>query len=84
MSIPQPPFRDVTVGALLTRLAAAIPDREALIYPGRPRLTFSQLEQEARIVARGLMAVARYPFVGKHIKPDATTMPSHRQGRIPT
>jgi fatty-acyl-CoA synthase len=57
MSIPQPPFRDVTVGALLTRLAAAIPDREALVYAGRPRLTFSQLEQEARIVARGLMAV---------------------------
>jgi fatty-acyl-CoA synthase len=57
MSTPQPPFRDTTVGALLTRLAAAIPDREALVYAGRPRLTFSQLEQEARIVARGLMAV---------------------------
>jgi fatty-acyl-CoA synthase len=57
MSVPQPPFRDVTVGSLLTRLAAAIPDREALVYAGRPRLTFSQLEQEARIVARGLMAV---------------------------
>ncbi len=57
MSIPQPPFRDVTVGALLTRLADSIPNREALIYAGRPRLTFGQLEHEARIVARGLMAV---------------------------
>jgi fatty-acyl-CoA synthase len=57
MSLPQPPFRDVTVGDLLTRLAGAVPDREALVYAGGPRLTFSQLEQEARTIAKGLMAI---------------------------
>ncbi len=73
MSIPQPPFRDVTVGDLLTRLAAALPDREALVYAGRPRLTFAPLEQEARIVARGLMAlgVAR----GERVVLWATNVP---------
>ena len=49
----------MTVGALLTRLAAAIPDREALVYAGQPRLTFGELEREARLVARGLMALWR-------------------------
>src|SRR5258707_1585301 len=57
MSLPQPSFRDVTVGDLLTRLAGAVPDREALVYAGGPRLTFSQLEQEARTIAKGLMAI---------------------------
>src|SRR5450631_1858661 len=57
MNLSQPPFRDVTVGELLTRLARAIPDRAALVYAGRPRLTFGQLEQEARTIARGLMAL---------------------------
>jgi len=57
MSLPQPPFRDVTVGDLLARLAGAVPDREALVYAGGPRLTFSQLEQEARTIAKGLMAI---------------------------
>jgi fatty-acyl-CoA synthase len=52
-----PPYRDVTVGALLTHLATALPDREALVYSHRNfRLTFSGLEREARLVARGLMA----------------------------
>jgi fatty-acyl-CoA synthase len=51
------PFRDVTVGSLLTQLAAGLPDREALVYShaGR-RWTFRQLDDEAREVARGLMA----------------------------
>lgn len=52
-----PPYRDVTVGALLTRLAGAIPENEALIYPDRDlRWTFADLEAEARLIARGLMA----------------------------
>lgn len=52
-----PPFRDVTVGALLTRLAESIPDNEALVYADRDlRLTFAQLETEARLIARGLLA----------------------------
>jgi fatty-acyl-CoA synthase len=49
------PFRDVTMGALLTRLAATLPDNEALVYPDR-RWTFAQLEAEARLIARGLLA----------------------------
>jgi fatty-acyl-CoA synthase len=50
-------YRDVTVGTLLTRLAADLPDREALVYADRDlRLTFAELEAEARTVARGLMA----------------------------
>jgi len=52
-----PEFRDVTVGDLLTRLAASLPDRDALIYDGGPRYTFRTLESEARTVARGLSAV---------------------------
>jgi fatty-acyl-CoA synthase len=49
--------RDVTVGALLTRLAEFIPENEALVYADRNlRLTFAELEAEARLVARGLMA----------------------------
>jgi fatty-acyl-CoA synthase len=50
-------FRDVTVGALLTRLAETIPNNEALVYADRNlRLSFAQLEAEARLIARGLMA----------------------------
>jgi fatty-acyl-CoA synthase len=52
-----PPFRDVTVGTLLTRLAESIPDNEALVYTDRNlRLTFAQLEAETRLIARGLLA----------------------------
>ena len=57
MAGPLPPYRDVTVGALLTQLAESIPDNKALVYADRDlRLTFSQLESEARLIARGLMA----------------------------
>jgi fatty-acyl-CoA synthase len=54
---PVPPFRDVTVGSLLTRLAEALPDRDALVYShaGR-RWTYASLDQETRLVARGLVA----------------------------
>jgi fatty-acyl-CoA synthase len=51
-----PPYRDVTVGGLLTRLSDAIPDREALVYTDRElRWTFRDLETEARLIARGLV-----------------------------
>ena len=57
MNAPIPPYRDVTVGALLTRLAQSIPDNEALVYADRNlRFTFAELEVEARLIARGLMA----------------------------
>ena len=52
-----PPYRDLTVGNLLSHLAAALPDREALVYAERPRYTFAALEREARTIARGLMAL---------------------------
>jgi fatty-acyl-CoA synthase len=49
-------IRDVTVGRLLTQLAMSLPDNEALVYPDRNlRWTFRQLEDEARLIARGLM-----------------------------
>jgi fatty-acyl-CoA synthase len=52
-----PPFRDITVGQLASRLAAELPDSEALVYPDRGlRWTFRELEAEARLIARGLMA----------------------------
>jgi fatty-acyl-CoA synthase len=52
-----PPYRDMTVGSLATHLAAALPDCEALVYTHRGlRLTFVDLEREARLIARGLMA----------------------------
>src|SRR3954470_21537293 len=57
MPHPQPSYRDVTVGELLSRLAAALPDREALVYGGGPRFPFAALEQEARTIARGLIAL---------------------------
>src|SRR3954463_9378866 len=68
-----PPFRDVTVGDLLTRLAGALPDREALVYRDGPRFTFAELDREARTIARGLMAlgVAR----GERVVLWATNVP---------
>jgi fatty-acyl-CoA synthase len=52
-----PPYRDLPVGALLTRLAQNLPDNEALVYGDRSlRMTFAELETEARLIARGLMA----------------------------
>ena len=68
------PLRDVTVGQLLTRLANALPAAEALVchQPNR-RWTFSELEQESRLVARGLIAsgVAR----GDRVAVWATNVP---------
>src|SRR6267378_8609933 len=52
-----PPYRDVTVGDLLTRLAQALPSQEGLVYANGPRYTFEALDREARTIARGLMAL---------------------------
>jgi len=52
-----PPYSDVTVGDLLTRLARALPAHDALVYAHAPRYTFDALECEARTIARGLMAL---------------------------
>jgi fatty-acyl-CoA synthase len=53
-----PPFRDVTVGRLLTQLAAALPNRPALVYSDRNlRFTFRELESEARLMACGLLGI---------------------------
>ena len=67
-----PPFRDVTIGALLTQLAQTLPAQPALIYPDR-QFTFAELETEARLIARGLMAcgVAR----GERVALWATNVP---------
>ena len=43
----EPPYRDVTVGDLLTKLAQGEPARPALLYEHRPRYTFAELEAEA-------------------------------------
>ena len=51
------PYRDITVGALLTRLADDLPGREALVYShAGERWTFRALDDEARLIARGLVA----------------------------
>jgi fatty-acyl-CoA synthase len=73
MADAQPPFRDVTIGDLLTRLARALPDREALVYAGGPRYTFDALEREARTIARGLMALGVAP--GERVVLWATNVP---------
>ncbi len=58
MTMTMPPYRDVTVGALLTRLAESLPNHEALVYADRNlRWTFAELEAEARLIARGLLAL---------------------------
>ena len=67
------PLRDVTVGDLLSRLADAIPDREALVYDGGPRFTFAQLDREARAIARGLIALGVEP--GERVVLWATNVP---------
>lgn len=57
MNATGPPFFDVTVGGLLTSLARTMPSRQALVYGDRNlNLSFEELEAEARLIARGLMA----------------------------
>jgi fatty-acyl-CoA synthase len=66
-------YRDVTVGDLLTRLAAALPDQEALVYRRGRRYTFEMLEREARAIARGLVAIGVEP--GERVVLWATNVP---------
>ena len=67
-------FRDVTVGRLLSLLAAEQPDREALVYSHQGlRWTFRELNDEARLVARGLMAQGVRP--GDRVAVWATNVP---------
>jgi fatty-acyl-CoA synthase len=68
-----PPFRDVSVGSLLTLLSRALPDRPALLYDPGPRFTFAALEEEARLVARGL--IARGVQRGERVVVWATNVP---------
>jgi fatty-acyl-CoA synthase len=68
------PIRDVTVGALLSRLAHAVPDREALVYShSGKRWTFRALDEEARLVARGLVGHGVKP--GDRVAVLATNVP---------
>jgi fatty-acyl-CoA synthase len=69
----QPPYHDLTVGDLLTRLASALPDNDALVYADGPRYTFRELEREARTIARGLMAAGVEP--GERVVVWATNVP---------
>ena len=69
----QPPYRDVTLGDLLTRLARALPDRDAVVYAQGPRWSFRELEQEARTIARGLVALGVSP--GERVVVWATNVP---------
>ena len=68
-----PSYRDVTVGHLLTELAAALPGNPALLYESSPRFTFAELEREARTIARGLMAEGVEP--GERVVLWATNVP---------
>jgi fatty-acyl-CoA synthase len=68
-----PPYRDCTVGDLLTHLACALPSNDALVYARGPRLTFSELEHEARTIARGFIALGVEP--GERVVLWATNVP---------
>src|SRR5581483_10027677 len=72
-SIQSAAVRDLTVGDLLARLAAAQPDREALVYADGPRYTFASLDAEARTIARGLIAAGVAP--GERVVLWATNVP---------
>jgi len=71
--MPQPPYKDVTVGDLLTALARAQPSHDALVYAGGPRYTFAQLDEEVRTIARGLLAFGVEP--GERVVVWATNVP---------
>ena len=74
MATLAPPYRDVSVGRLLTLLADALPGREALVYSHKgERWTFRALDDEARLVARGLIARGVVP--GDRVAVWATNVP---------
>ncbi len=58
---------------MLAHLARALPDRPALLYERGPRYTFAELEAEARLIARGLMARGVQP--GERVVVWATNVP---------
>ncbi len=67
-------YRDVTVGGLLTLLARDLPGNEALVHRERGwRLSFSELEAEANLIARGLIAAGVAP--GDRVAIWATNVP---------
>ncbi|HSC27537.1 MAG TPA: AMP-binding protein [Vicinamibacterales bacterium] len=69
-----PPFRDVTVGGLLSSLADALPDHEALVYSHDGlRWSFRELEEEARRIACGLIGRGVGP--GDRVAVWATNVP---------
>ena len=68
-----PPYRDVTVGDLLTRLALDLPSHPALLYDEGPRYSFSEVDREARTIARGLIAHGVAP--GERVVLWATNVP---------
>jgi fatty-acyl-CoA synthase len=68
------PLRDVTVGALLSHQARALPQHDALVYNhSGKRWTFSELNEEARLIARGLVALGVKP--GDRVAVWATNVP---------
>ncbi|OFW29349.1 MAG: hypothetical protein A3H97_15115 [Acidobacteria bacterium RIFCSPLOWO2_02_FULL_65_29] len=69
-----PPYKDVSVGDLLTQLAADLPHHPALLYSPSPRYTFDELDREARTIARGLMAHGVGP--GERVVVWATNVPA--------
>src|SRR5262245_28196333 len=74
MTAVMAPFKDVTVGRLLTLLAEQQGDRAALLYTHAGlRWTFRQLNDEASRVARGLMASGVAP--GDRVALWATNVP---------
>src|ERR1043166_601345 len=68
-----PAYHDVTVGDLLTRLAHALPSNDALVYTNGPRYTFRELEDEARTIAKGLIALG--VALGERVVVWATNVP---------
>src|SRR5215467_1239351 len=71
--VRKPPYKDVTVGDLLTLLSGALPEHDALVYVDGPRYTFDTLECEARTIARGLVALGVEP--GERVVLWATNVP---------
>ena len=67
-----PSYRDLTVGDLLTHLACALPAQPALLYEDGPRYTFADLEHEARLIARGLIAHGAVKMTGETVTPYIT------------
>src|SRR5436190_19590797 len=67
-------YCDVTIGELLTHLARDYPQHDALVYPDCDlRLSFLELEQLSRQIARGLLGIGIQP--GDRVALWATNVP---------